>query len=248
MVAALRQRDQAAVSRAISLVENQAPEAAALLAALQPHLGRAHRIGITGPPGAGKSTLARALVEVWRGEGLAVAVVAVDPSSPVTGGALLGDRIRMEPVALDAAVFIRSMASRGASGGLAHTTSQVCDVLDAAGYDRIVIETVGVGQSEIAVVGVARTTVLVLVPESGDGIQVLKAGVMEVADLFVVNKADRPEAARLSRDLEQSQQMRTSARNNDWIPPVFQTVAIAGTGVPAVADAIARHRDSQGLT
>ncbi|MEK7379795.1 MAG: methylmalonyl Co-A mutase-associated GTPase MeaB [Gemmatimonadota bacterium] len=242
----LRQ-DHSAVSRAVSLVENQAPEAGVLLAALGPHLGRAHRIGITGPPGAGKSTLTRALVEVWRRQGHSVAVVAVDPSSPVTGGALLGDRIRMEPVALDDSVFIRSMATRGASGGLAHTTAQVCDVLDAAGYQRIVIETVGVGQSEIAIIGVAQTTVLVLVPESGDGIQMLKAGVMEVADLFVINKADRPGAARLARDLELSQRIRTvAASSTGWSPPVLSTVAIAGTGVEALAEAIASHRASLG--
>jgi LAO/AO transport system kinase len=165
-------------------------------------VGRARRIGITGPPGAGKSTLAQQLVALYRSRGLTVGVVAVDPTSPFTGGALLGDRIRMEAAALDDGVYIRSMATRGSLGGLATSTREVCDVLDAAGFDRLIIETVGVGQSELDVAKMADSTVLVLVPESGDGIQTLKSGVMEIADLFVVNKADRPGAEKLQHEIE----------------------------------------------
>ena len=192
----------AALARAISVVENGRPGFEELLGGVHPRLGRARRIGLTGPPGAGKSTLVERLVGAWRGQGLRVAVVAVDPTSPFTGGALLGDRIRMESVALDENVYIRSMATRGSLGGVATTTREVCDVLDAAGFDRIVVETVGVGQSELDVAGTADTTVLVLVPESGDGIQTLKSGVMEIADVFVVNKADRPGAEKLRQEIE----------------------------------------------
>ena len=193
---------RAALARAISIVENHRDGFDALLAALHPRLGRARRIGITGPPGAGKSTITTALVEAMRAEGLTVAVVAVDPTSPFTGGALLGDRIRMERVALDPGVYIRSMATRGSLGGLAAATRETCDVLDGYGFDRILIETVGVGQSELDVARTADTSVVVLVPESGDSIQTLKAGVMEIADLFVVNKSDRPGADRLRGDIE----------------------------------------------
>jgi LAO/AO transport system kinase len=192
----------AALPRAVSIVENHRAGFDALLGLLHPRLGRARRIGITGPPGAGKSTITTALVETMRAAGLRVAVVAVDPTSPFTGGALLGDRIRMERVALDPGVFIRSMATRGSLGGLASATREVCDVIDAAGFDRILIETVGVGQSELDVARTADTSVVVLVPESGDSIQTLKAGVMEIADLFVVNKSDRPGADRLRTDIE----------------------------------------------
>lgn len=193
---------RAALARAISIVENHRDGFDVLLAVLHPRLGRARRIGITGPPGAGKSTITTALVEALRADGLTVAVVAVDPTSPFTGGALLGDRIRMERVALDPGVYIRSMATRGSLGGLAAATRETCDVLDGFGFDRIIIETVGVGQSELDVARTADTSVVVLVPESGDSIQTLKAGVMEIADLFVVNKSDRPGADRLRGDLE----------------------------------------------
>ncbi len=198
----LRARRPAALARAISLVENGSPGFESLLEALHGGLGRARRIGITGPPGAGKSTLIELLTEAYRKAGLTVGVLAVDPSSPFTGGALLGDRIRMERQSLDPGVFIRSMASRGSQGGMATTTGEVADVMDAYGFDRILIETVGVGQSELDVIRVADTTVVVLVPESGDGIQVMKAGLMEIADVFVVNKADRPGADRLRQELE----------------------------------------------
>ena len=192
----------AALARAVSIVENHRAGFDRLLARLQPRLGRARRIGITGPPGAGKSTLTTQLARTYRDAGLSVGIVAVDPTSPFTGGALLGDRIRMESVALDPGVFIRSMATRGSLGGLAATTREVADVLDAFGLDRVLVETVGVGQTELDIARTTDTSVVVLVPESGDSIQTLKAGLMEIADLFVVNKADRPGADRLRNELE----------------------------------------------
>jgi LAO/AO transport system kinase len=202
LLAGLQAGNTAALARAISVVENGRPGFEQLLGQVHRSVGRARRIGITGPPGAGKSTLVERLITAYRQSGHRVAVVAVDPTSPFTGGALLGDRIRMESVALDQGVYIRSMGSRGSLGGLATTTREVCDLLDAAGFERIVIETVGVGQSELDVARMVDTTVLVLVPESGDGIQTLKSGVMEIADLFVVNKADRPGAEKLRQEIE----------------------------------------------
>ena len=197
-----RQGRRASLARAISIVEDERPGFEALLHELYPATGRAQRIGITGPPGAGKSTLTAGLIESYRKRGETVGVLAVDPTSPFTGGALLGDRIRMNDVGLDEGVFIRSMATRGSLGGLAVTTKEAADVMDAFGFDRIILETVGVGQSELDIAGAADTTVVVLVPESGDSVQALKAGLMEIADLFVVNKADRPGAQRLSRDID----------------------------------------------
>ena len=199
----LTRGDTAALARAISLVENQRDGFERILSEIHRKIGKhAHRIGITGPPGAGKSTLTEQLVRAYRERGLKVAVIAVDPTSPFTGGALLGDRIRMESISLDPGVFIRSMATRGAQGGLATTTEEVADVLEAFGFDRILIETVGVGQTELDVAATAETTVLVLVPESGDGIQTLKAGVMEIADLYAINKSDRPGADKLRQEIE----------------------------------------------
>ncbi|AHG90887.1 LAO/AO transport system ATPase [Gemmatirosa kalamazoonensis] len=197
-----RDGKKAALARAVSVVENHRPGFDRLLAALHPSLGRARRVGLTGPPGAGKSTMTTALARLLRDQGHTVGIVAVDPTSPFTGGALLGDRIRMESVALDPGVFIRSMATRGSLGGIASATREVCDVLDGFGIDFILIETVGVGQSELDVARASDTTLVVLVPESGDSIQTLKAGVMEIADVFVVNKADRPGADRLRNDIE----------------------------------------------
>ena len=198
----LRAGKRAALARAISVVENERSGFEALLEEIHPLLGRAHRIGITGPPGAGKSTLTSALIALYRARGERIGVVAVDPTSPFTGGALLGDRIRMNDVALDDGVFIRSMATRGSLGGLALSTREVADVMDAFGFDRVIIETVGVGQSELDIAAAADSTVVVLVPESGDSIQAMKAGLMETADLFVVNKADRSGAQRLAKEVE----------------------------------------------
>ncbi|MFN8876851.1 MAG: methylmalonyl Co-A mutase-associated GTPase MeaB [Gemmatimonadota bacterium] len=191
-----------ALARACSIVENQRPGFDALLAQLHPKVGAARRIGLTGPPGAGKSTLTTALAAALRAQGRTVAILAVDPTSPFTGGALLGDRIRMERIALDPGVFIRSMATRGSLGGLAAATREVADVLDAYGFDDILLEPVGVGQTELDIARTADTSVVVLVPESGDSIQTLKAGLMEIADLFVVNKGDRPGADRLRTEIE----------------------------------------------
>jgi LAO/AO transport system kinase len=201
----------AALARVVSIVENHRPGFDEILGRLHTKLGRARRIGITGPPGAGKSTLGTLLVRELRSAGHRVGVVAVDPTSPFTGGALLGDRVRMESVALDSGVFIRSMATRGSLGGLAAATREVADVLDAFGFERIIVETVGVGQSELDIARIADSSVVVLVPESGDSIQTLKAGLMEIADIFVVNKADRPGADRLRMDIELMLGLRSGA-------------------------------------
>src|SRR5437870_6563134 len=206
----LARREPAALARAITLVENQRDGFERVLAHAHGLLGRGgtRRVGITGPPGAGKSTLTEALIQRFRARHLSVGVVAVDPTSPFTGGALLGDRIRMESAGVDPGVFIRSMATRGAHGGLATTTEEVADLLEAFGFQRVLLETVGVGQTELDIARTAETTVLVLVPESGDGIQALKAGVMEIADIYLINKADRPGAANLAREIEVTQGIR----------------------------------------
>ena len=200
----LARREPAALARAITLVENQRDGFEQVLSHAHGLLGRGgtRRVGITGPPGAGKSTLTEALIQRFRAQRLSVGVVAVDPTSPFTGGALLGDRIRMESASVDPGVFIRSMATRGAQGGLATTTEEVADLLEAFGFERVLVETVGVGQTELDIARTAETTVLVLVPESGDGIQALKAGVMEIADIYVVNKSDRPGADKFRQEVE----------------------------------------------
>lgn len=255
-----------ALARVITIVENRRDGYLDLLGSMHPMLGRAHRIGITGPPGAGKSTLSAALVQHFRAQGERVAVVAVDPTSPFTGGALLGDRIRMNEVSMDDGVFVRSMATRGSLGGLALTTKEVADVMDAFGFDRVLIETVGVGQSELDVAAATDSTLVVLVPESGDSIQAMKAGLMEIADIFDINKADRPGADRLAREVDMMLHLRlgSALKNvpahhgvikqksgpakrlepdpNVWSIPVLQTVAETGQGVPELAAAFDKHR------
>ncbi|HEY3215178.1 MAG TPA: methylmalonyl Co-A mutase-associated GTPase MeaB, partial [Candidatus Eisenbacteria bacterium] len=231
--------DRASLARAISLVENEAAGSEELVDACFERSGSALRIGVTGPPGAGKSTLVTQLAREYRRRGQTVAVVAVDPTSPFTGGALLGDRVRMSELAGDDGVFIRSMATRGGMGGLAVHTAHACDVLDAAGFQRILIETVGVGQSELEVAETADSTAVVLVPESGDTVQAMKAGLMEIGDLFVINKADREGAERAAFAVRSALELRPA--RPEWSPPVLLTVASRGEGVREVVDAFEEH-------
>ncbi len=238
MLERLRSGDVRALARAVSMVEDGAPEAAELLAACREFAKRALRIGVTGPPGAGKSTLVDQMVRHLRKDGMTVGVVAVDPSSPYTGGALLGDRIRMQGFEGDSGVYIRSMASRGLMGGVAKAAADVCTVMEAAGWDAILIETVGVGQDEVAVSGLADVTVLVLVPGLGDEVQILKAGVMETADIFVVNKSDREGADLVEAEIRVMQSLGESGVG--WVAPVQRTVATTGEGVAELMDAV-RH-------
>jgi LAO/AO transport system kinase len=236
--------DKHSIARLLTRAERDGDEFAPLHAALFPRVGRAIRVGITGPPGAGKSTLVERYALLRREQGERVAVVAVDPSSPFTGGALLGDRVRMNRIALDPGCFVRSMASRGSFGGLARTTDEVADCLDAVGFDRVVLETVGVGQSEVDVARAADCTVVVLVPGAGDAVQAMKAGLMEIADVFVVNKADRPGVERVLAELEEVLELRADGKR----PAVVETVASNGEGIPrldaAIDDFVAASRGS----
>ena len=239
--------DKTAIARLVSWAENGDPRFRDAAKIFHAKVGKAWRVGVTGPPGAGKSTLVNALAKHERDAQKTVAILAVDPSSPFSGGALLGDRIRMEERTLDPGVYIRSMASRGSHGGLARAAVDACDVMDAAGYDAILVETVGVGQAEYDVVSAADTVLVVLCPGAGDGIQAMKAGLLEVADVLVVNKSDLPGAERLVVDLEEAVHIRAFGRGEgdaqlSWIPPVVGTSASAGDGVAALANAIASHR------
>lgn len=235
--------DARSIARAISKVEDGTDDAAELMKAVFPRTGRGTVIGITGAPGAGKSSLVDKLVVAYREQGARVGIVAVDPSSPFTGGAILGDRIRMQTLGLDSGVFIRSMATRGTLGGLARATVDAVAILDAAGYDKIVVETVGVGQDEVEIVKTADVSVVVLVPGMGDDIQALKAGIMEIGDIFVINKADREGVLRTEKDLEAL--LSLAMRPDSWQPPIIKTVAIENKGINDLVEAIARYSEFQ---
>ena len=241
LVEAARKGEARAVARLISLVEDESPLLREVMAGLAPHAGHAQIVGVTGSPGVGKSTSTNALVSALRAQGKRVGVLAVDPSSPFSGGALLGDRVRMQDHALDSGVYIRSMASRGHLGGLSWSTPQALRVLDAAGCDVVVIETVGVGQSEVEIAGLADTTLVLIAPGMGDGIQAAKAGILEIGDVYVVNKADREGADQVRRDLRNM--LALAERPEDgWRPPIVQTVASTGQGVDEVVEKIEAHR------
>lgn len=239
--------ERRALARVLTRIEDGTPERLReIVALLHPHTGRARLVGITGSPGVGKSTLTSALVTEWRARGLTVAVLAVDPSSPFSGGALLGDRVRMQDHVLDDGVFVRSMASRGHLGGLSWATPQALGVLDAAGFDVVLVETVGVGQAEVEIASTADTAIVTLAPGMGDAIQAAKAGILEIADVFCVNKADRDGADRTVRELRDMQAL----GHSDWLPPIVKTVASTGDGVAALADAIESHHawlDTEGV-
>lgn len=233
----IRAGNPRALARAITAVENRDERAHELLKGVFEHSGNARILGVTGSPGAGKSTLVDALAREYRKQGKTIGIVAVDPTSPFSGGAILGDRIRMSSHHADPGIFIRSMATRGALGGLSHTTADIATILDASGRDLVMIETVGVGQDEIDIVRLADVTIVILVPGMGDDVQSIKAGIMEIADIFVINKADRDGADRVEREIRAMQSL-AHPRSDNWTPPVVKTVASDGTGVPELAKAI----------
>ena len=229
-----------ALARGITAVETGGAPARALLGAVYSHTGRAHIVGVTGAPGAGKSTLVNALALHWRRSGVTVGIIAVDPTSPFTGGAILGDRIRMQPLGGDPGIFIRSMASRGRLGGIARATGDAIDLLDAAGFDIVVVETVGAGQGEVEIASAAHTTLVIEVPGMGDDVQAIKAGILEIADIFVVNKADREGADATIRQLRAMLHLGGPPRDG-WEPPILPAVAMREEGIVAIADAVERH-------
>ena len=235
----LRSGDIRTLARAISTIENRAPGWSELLKALFPHSGKACVLGLTGPPGAGKSTLVDQLARFYRKDNQTVGIVAVDPTSPYTGGAILGDRIRMQEHFSDPGIYIRSMATRGSLGGLARTTADVTTVLDASGRDLIMIETVGVGQDEVDIVRLANVTILILVPGMGDDVQTIKAGIMEMADIFVINKSDRDGAENVEREIRTLQSL--AMRHDGWTPPIVKTIASQGVGIEELAAAVADY-------
>ena len=239
----IRAGDSRAIARAISKVEDGAEDAAALMKAVFPHTGRGLVIGITGAPGAGKSSLVDKLALLYRRQGERVGIIAVDPSSPFSGGAILGDRIRMQTLGLDKGVFIRSMATRGNLGGLARSTVDAVAILDAGGYSKIIVETVGVGQDEVEIVKAADISVVVLVPGMGDDIQAIKAGIMEIGDVFVINKADRDGVFATEKELEAL--LLLALRQDGWQPPIVKTIATEAKGIEELAAAIEQYRSSQ---
>lgn len=241
LVAQLRSGDVRALARAISIVENDSADASAILSACFPLTGAALRIGLTGAPGSGKSTLVDQLAKHYRTQGETVGIVAVDPTSPFTGGAILGDRIRMQSHHADQGLYIRSMATRGFLGGLASATADVASVVEASGKTKLMIETVGVGQDEIDIVRLADVTVVVLVPGLGDDVQSIKAGVLEIADIFIVNKSDREGADRVEREIRAMQSL--GGHGEGWVPPVVRTIASTGEGIPTLLSAIQRCED-----
>lgn len=264
LVTGIRTGNRLALARAMSRVEDEAEDAHTLLRTLYPHTGQAHIIGVTGAPGTGKSTVVTALAQAYRSIGLTVGIVAIDPTSPFTGGAILGDRVRMRALSGDSGVFVRSMATRGSLGGLSKTTGDVVTLLDAAGFDRIIVETVGVGQAEVAIASTAHTTLVIEAPGLGDEVQAIKAGILEIADLLVVNKVDRPGADRTIKALEMMLELESgsprqirhhgqliawdqpptaTATEEQWQVTVLKTVATNNEGIDALRDRVEAHRD-----